>query len=83
MIYIFYLLMVIVVIVRILMVNIFFLVSFKILGLGNYIWSVKKIDNILLYFYFFNNLWKILISVLMRYIFVVYCVGERCIVKDV
>lgn len=57
--------------------------SFKILGLGNYIWSVKKIDNILLYFYFFNNLWKILISVLMRYIFVVYCVGERCIVKDV
>lgn len=81
MIYIFYL--VIVVIVRKLMVNIFFLVSFKILGLGNYIWSVKKIDNILLYFYFFNNLWKILISVLMRYIFVVYCVGERCIVKDV
>lgn len=81
MIYIFYL--VIVVIVRKLMVNIFFLVSFKILGLGNYIGSVKKIDNILLYFYFFNNLWKILISVLMRYIFVVYCVGERCIVKDV
>lgn len=71
------------VIVRKLMVNIFFLVSFKILGLGNYIGSVKKIDNILLYFYFFNNLWKILISVLMRYIFVVYCVGERCIVKDV
>lgn len=51
--------------------------------LPGYIGSVKKTDNILLYLYLFNNLWKILISALMRYIFVVHCVGERCIVKDV
>lgn len=81
MIYIFYL--VIVVIARKLMANTLFLVSPKTSGLGNYIWSVKKTDNILLYLYLFNNLWKILISALMRYIFVVHCVGERCIVKDV
>lgn len=50
---------------------------------GNYSGSVKKTDNILFYLYLFNNLWKILISALMRYIFVVHCVGERCIVKNV
>lgn len=81
MIYIFYL--VIVVIARKSMANTLFLVSPKTSGLGNYIGSVKKTDNILLYLYLFNNLWKILISALMRYIFVVHCVGERCIVKDV